>query len=318
MKLAIGYNLTEGPWGGGNQFGNSLVRWLRARGWDVVFTLDSNDIDLILLVEPRKELKSCSFNHEDIIAFRSRNPDVLVVHRINECDERKGTTSVNAILMEANRIAHHTIFISDWLKGLFAQYRDFNGINSTVIRNGADNATFNNSEALIWDHSEPLRLVTHHWGGNWMKGFDVYEYIDEILRRPFAGCQLSFTYIGNVPTGFRFKNACLLAPLAGRELAQAIKQNHVYITASQNEPGGMHHIEGCLCGLPPIYRESGALTEHCSEFGEGFATLDTFTDALQRMIANYSRHRQRVQEYPYSAERMCRSYEELFLRLLHA
>ena len=26
----------------------------------------------------------------------------------------------------------------------------------------------------------PLSLVTHHWGGNRLKGFDVYEYIDKL------------------------------------------------------------------------------------------------------------------------------------------
>ena len=24
-----------------------------------------------------------------------------------------------------------------------------------------------------------LKIVTHHWSGNWMKGFDIYEKLDQ-------------------------------------------------------------------------------------------------------------------------------------------
>ena len=36
-------------------------------------------------------------------------------------------------------------------------------------------------------------------------------------------------------------------------------KHDLYISASINEPAGMHHIEGLLCGLPIIYRDNGAL-----------------------------------------------------------
>ena len=40
----------------------------------------------------------------------------VVVHRINECDERKNTDYVNKSLIKANKVADHTVFVSSWLK----------------------------------------------------------------------------------------------------------------------------------------------------------------------------------------------------------
>lgn len=317
MKLAIGFKLQDGPWGGGNQFGKSIKKYLENKGWSIVDNLNDNDIDLILLTEPRKELVSSAFDHNAIAEYKKRKPDVKVIHRINECDERKGTNNVNKILMEANNIADHTIFISDWLKGLFGKYKDFNDTNSSVIRNGADETIFNRSNHTPWDHKSPIKLVTHHWGGNWMKGFDIYEYLDQIIPESINGNKIEFSYIGNVPEGFKFKNSNLIAPLSGKELASAIAANHIYITGSQNEPGGMHHIEGCLCGLPPVFRISGALTEHCNDFGEGFNDKNDFKKALEKVINDYDSYQNKVNRYPYTATLMNSRYEELFLKMLN-
>ena len=45
------------------------------------------------------------------------------------------------------------------------------------------------------------------------------------------------------------------------------------------------HIEGILCGLPIIYRESGALPEYCKKFGVPFEN-DNFLPALEIMNQN--------------------------------
>ena len=42
-----------------------------------------------------------------------------LVFRINECDERKGTNYVNKYLINANKVADGTIFVSDWIKNLY-------------------------------------------------------------------------------------------------------------------------------------------------------------------------------------------------------
>ena len=103
----------------------------------------------------------------------------------------------------------------------------------------------------------------------------------------------------------------------GMTLAAALRSHHVYVTGSLCEPAGMHHIEGASCGLPVLYRKSGALPEYCADFGEGFDGPD-LPGALRRLAGAYHVWADRVLTYPYSADRMCGRYLDLFATLLSA
>ena len=61
MKISVGTNIKEGPWGGGNLFAINLTNYLRDSGHEVVFNLEDGDIDIILLMDPRKSSESSSF-----------------------------------------------------------------------------------------------------------------------------------------------------------------------------------------------------------------------------------------------------------------
>ncbi len=309
MKLSIGYRLQDGPWGGGNNFATSLSDHMIARGHTVVFNLDDDDIDIILLTDPRSRAPTISFGAGAVLRYLVfKNPNAVVVHRINECDERKNTRTMNDRLRRANYCADHTVFIASWLKDL-AVWR---GGPHSVVLNGADTSVFHPEGHATWTGSEPLRLVTHHWGGNWMKGFDVYQQLDDMLAQETWKDRLDFTYIGNSPSGFRFKNAKHLEPMQGVALANELRAHHVYLTASINEPAGMHHIEGASCGLPLLYRRSGALPEYCDGFGEPFNGLDEFVGALSRIIENYEQASANISGYARTAQSMCSNYAALF------
>ena len=315
MKVAIGYRVQDGPWGGGNRFVAALVAALREAGHIATETLDGDDIDIVLMIDPRRRNPGVTFRPGAVQSYLKRgNPRAIVVHRINECDERKKTKTMNARLRLANATADHTIFIASWLKDL-AVWRPRDGRGHSVILNGGDTATFHSGGYRHWDGREPLKLVTHHWGGNWMKGFDVYAKLDDMLVRDDWTGRLEFTYIGNLPSGFAFKNARHLPPMTGDDLAAALSAHHVYITGSINEPGGMHHIEGALCGLPILFRHSGALPEYCTGFGEMFEDAD-FEPALDRMMADYDRWSEALKSYPYSADRMVAAYIDRFEQLV--
>lgn len=316
MKIAIGTNIINGPWGGGNQFAKSLSEYLKTKEEKVCFNLKDNDIDIILLTEPRKSLKSSAFDHISIVKYKLRNPDTIIIHRINECDERKNTKYLNRYLVRVNEIFDYTIFISDWLRKIFNKYSFYDDNNSIVIRNGGDKNIFNNKLYNKWNKNEPLKIVTHHWGGNWMKGFDIYELLDGIVPSGIEGVKMKFTYIGNMPKDIVFTNTTIINPLSAGDLARELSNHHVYLTGSQNEPGGMHHIEGCLCGLPPLFRYSGALTEYCSEYGVGFDGVNNFKSALSEMIKEYDIYSEKVKKYKYTSELMCENYYEAFKRLL--
>jgi hypothetical protein len=314
MKIALGAQLQDGPWGGGNQFASSLSSYLRSRGHELRFSLDLPDLDIIVLTEPRRTSASSAFNDGQIWSYlRHVNPDAVVVHRINECDERKGTHWVNRRLVIANRCADHTVFISSWLRDLFHAYDDRLAPGS-VILNGADQEAFHAEGGATWDGHEPLRVVTHHWSQNWNKGFEIYQRLDQLLGRPEFARRFAFTFIGRVPAGMVFRHVQVHPPLSGLALGAALRAHHVYLTASLNEPAGMHHIEGALSGLPLLYRSSGALPEYCDGFGVSFE-METFEARLLEMHERYATLRTRMGSYSHDAETMCRAYEKLFIDL---
>ena len=72
MKISIGMNLTTAPWGGGNQFGNVLKTYLEKSGCYVVTDLRSEDIDIILLTEPRSRLTSSAYNDKNIQRYQKK------------------------------------------------------------------------------------------------------------------------------------------------------------------------------------------------------------------------------------------------------
>ena len=41
--------------------------------------------------------------------------------------------------------------------------------------------------------------MTHHWGTDKNKGFEIYKKIDELIDSPEFKNLIEFTYIGNLP-----------------------------------------------------------------------------------------------------------------------
>ncbi len=313
MKVAIGYKIQKGPWGGGNNFARSLSSYLKDKGCKVVYDLSENDIDIILLTDPRGTSPQITIDAGKIIRYiYLKKKDVIVVHRINECDERKGTNNMNSLLKRANYVSDHTVFIASWLKELNLWQKNK---KNNVILNGGNTNIFNDINGSYWKKNKPLKLVTHHWGGNHLKGMDIYLKLDELLNDMKWKNRFEFTFIGNIPGNYKFKNITHIKPLEGKKLAEKIKKNHVYLTASINEPGGMHHIEGALCGLPILYRKSGSLPEYCMSFGVCFEGTQDILSSLKIISKNYSTYKKKMKQYDRTSEKMCSEYYDLFIKL---
>ena len=120
MKISIGSKIFDGPWGGGNLFVINLKNYLIDKGHEVIHDLSSDDIDLILMTQPLKKSESASYSISDIIKYvKYVNNNCLVLHRINECDERKDTNYVNESIIDASKYADGRIFVSQWIKNLY-------------------------------------------------------------------------------------------------------------------------------------------------------------------------------------------------------
>ena len=309
MKIAIGFQIKNNSWGGGNQFAISLVEAAKSKGHLITYNLDDRDIDIILFTDPRAYNDGVNFDSAEIINYLLfKNKYALVVHRINECDERKNTFHMNNFLRWSNYCADHTVFISSWLKKLNIYQRS---TPSSVILNGASAKFFKRYSNNDWDQKSRLKIVTHHWSPNYMKGFDVYKEIDNLLLDTYWERKIEFTYIGNLPNNFNFKKANHISPMHGKALGRELSKHHIYLSASINEPAGMHHIEGILCGLPIVYRESGALPEYCKKYGISFEN-EKFLPALKKMFSRYDQYKKIIGNYPNNSNSMSNEYLNLF------
>jgi len=315
MKISIGSKIFEGPWGGGNLFVKNFSEYLTKQGVTVVHDLYDQDIDVIILMDPRKSSYSSTFTHKDIINYKKYiNNKAFVIHRFNECDERKGTVGLNKFLIQANKVSDKNIYVSNWLREVF--YKE--GIerkNDEVIMTGANTEIFNNKNFVPWDGSSRLKIVTHHWGTNINKGFEVYKQLDNYLGVKENSDKYEFTYIGKLPEDFSLTNSNHIEPLSGLDLAKELKKSHLYLTASRNEPSGNHHIEAAQCGLPILYLNSGGIPEFCKGFGMSFEKSEFF-HKLEKIRSDYSKYSQNMKNYPFNSEKMSEEYYFSILKML--
>ena len=106
-----------------------------------------------------------------------------------------------------------------------------------------------------------------------------------------------------------------MPPLDGAELSREIKNHHIYITASINEPSGNHHIEAAQCGLPILYKQSGGIPEYCEDFGLSFN--DDLEEKLKSIIENYDDLKHKMEKYSLNSAKMSNQFLELFQKLLN-
>jgi glycosyltransferase involved in cell wall biosynthesis len=156
--------------------------------------------------------------------------------------------------------------------------------------------------------------VTHHWSDNWMKGWDVYREVDDLV----ASGKLPDTelwVIGRWPKEIRWKAARTHGPVQGPELGGLLRRSHIYLTASRWEPGPMHPIEGAQCGLPVVYHEDGGGTvELARHYGVSFR--DNVRGAILEARERYEELRSSVLRRAPSGDQMCVEYGRVLQRLL--
>ncbi len=312
IKARVALNLAprDSPYGGGNQFVAQLVPSLRRLGFEIVYEL-TDSVDVVLIIEARDHL--ASFALSEVERWRARRTQGIVIHRVNECDRRKGTSTMDAELARANRLADHTVFLSSWLLE-YHQARWFDRTHpASVVRSGADSRVFHPLRASNPDDGV-FRVATHHWSDHAKKGFPVYQEIDRaIAAGDLPGFELMI--IGRWPKDIQWRAARTFGPATGDALGNLLRRAHGYVTASLWEPGGMHVAEALQCGLPVAYhRDGGGLVEQAGQAGVGFQ--EDVLAALRELRARNPELRRQALSDPPSGELMCLDYARLIHRLL--
>ena len=311
MKIGINANRIDGPWGGGNRFVRNLERFLLQQGHEVHRKLVPH-LDLILLVAVQPKLRITSFSPRDAADYRRVYPRTSVVLRVNTCDEQRASDSgINRLVLQAAKEADHTVFVSEFMRSLYAEQGFSCSRPHSVLRTGADAMVFHARGSADWRPNQRLRIVTHHWSTGVMKGYDVYERLDALLAQEnFKSC-FDFTHVGRLPLGLKLPNSRVLSVLDGENLADELRAHHVHITGARYEPGGNHYVEAMQCGLPVLFLRSGGTPEYCESYGLGF-TAANFEEVLRRLPRCYDHLRERTLTYTHSAQTMCEQFAELF------
>jgi glycosyltransferase involved in cell wall biosynthesis len=205
--------------------------------------------------------------------------------------------------------------MTEWLRDYHAEHWFDKSRPHSAITNGVDPAAFHPVGNRAWRRGEePLRLVTHHWSDNWMKGFKCYQQVDEMIASGELP-DVELWIIGRWPKEIRWKTARTFPPAAGAPLGDLLRQCHGYLTASLWEPGGLHFVEGAQCGLPVLYHEDGGgIVEVARPWGIGFR--DDVAASIKDLQARYPELREAVLSRAPSGELMCRDYRRVVERLL--
>ena len=295
-------------------FVSQFAGYLKARGYDVCFELKPG-VDVIVLIDPRMDLQNKAFGMEEILDYKDRHPGAKVLHRINECDQRKATSFMDELLAQANKAADYTVFISKWLRDYHARRWFTVDRPHCVIYNGADPRVFHPVGRGHYRDGDVFRVVTHHWSNNVLKGFDVYGEIDEALARgQLEGVE--FLLIGRWPDGTEWKATELMEPIHGVALAQALRRCHAYVTASRWEPCGMRHVEGAQCGLPMLYHSAGGgIVEAGERYGIAFDDGQV-VGAIEQMRRSYDTYSRKVLEAMPCGDRMVMDFANVVQYLL--
>jgi glycosyltransferase involved in cell wall biosynthesis len=265
----------EGPYGGGNLFVKAICEYAPKYGYRVTHHFEAN-LDAILMIHPhRDELR---VGIEEIAYYKNLYPKTKIIHRINECDARKGTDHMDPFLRECSKITDISVFVSNWMEDYFSKYWWTN--EKYVIYNGVDKDHFFKQKKI--DNGK-INLVTHHWSNNPMKGFDIYDKLDEWVGE---NEEYTFTYIGRERG--TFKNSKVVSPLFGKELGEELGKYDIYISASRFDPGPNHVIEALACQIPTYaHRDGGGAVE--------FAGMDHVYGSFEDLIriiknAHYEPH----------------------------
>lgn len=311
QRLCVAFNIHPilQSWGGGNQWLLQFSRHLAAQGHRVCFSLQAA-VDVVFIVDPNPTNQNYCFGIDEIRKARELNPKISCVHRINECDLRKGTTGVDELMARANAVADYTVFVSQWL----ADYHSARWFDSqrpyAAILNGADPKVFYpDPKKKGIRKSMPVRVVTHHWSDNWNKGFVEYKEIDRaIADGELPGVEL--WVIGRWPKDLVWRAAKTFPACQGVALANLLRQCDLYVTASRWEPGAMHYVEGAQCGLPVIYHvDSGGTVEVVAFYGVAFADMPKL--AILEAIQKFQELQAKCLSAMPSGEVMCQKYMEV-------
>ena len=292
--VAIATELRPPPYGGSNQFLLALRGELRRRG--------------LRVTDGRVPRRARSVLLHSYLSDLRRRPSGRVVHRVDGPIElyRGVDDRADRRIVDINaRLADATILQSRYSleahRDLGLELRD-----PVVIPNAVDPATFHPPTEREPLAGRRVRVVATSWSDNPRKGGETYAWLARALDRE----RYEFTFVGRAPVPVEAEHA--LPPLGSEQLAEVLRRQDVYVTASLNDPCSNALLEALACGLPALYARSGGHPELVGEAGLGFDDREELPGLLDRLASELDERRAAIR-VPSLAEVADRYLETLGL-----
>ncbi|SFE92643.1 Glycosyl transferases group 1 [[Lactobacillus] rogosae] len=278
MKINILFQLNNNPSGGGNQFLKALKKTLIKKN----MYAEMEDSDVVI----------CNSHQyvKDVIKMKKKYPDKIFIHRIdgpmrlyNKMSDKRDYV-VNVV---NKTIADGTVFQSK-----FSQRENYRlGLKKnkfeTIIYNTPDETIFYPPKLKDGLKSK-IKLVATSWSGNINKGFDTYNYLDQNLD--FSRYSMSF--VGNSP--IKYKNIKMYDPKSSEELAEFLRKQDIYISASKKEPCSNAILEAMNCGLPVVIRNDGGNPELVKNAGCLFNSEEDIIQCIEKVSEDYNDYKNSI------------------------
>ena len=290
------------PWGGGSVTINMLREALTELGYVVVFNLNNNDIDVLFIMDPRTWCDP----FDEIIKYSKINK-AKIVHRVGDIGLH-GKPELTNLLKKSIVEADYVTYISKFAK----KYLSIDHPNSNVIELAPSKIFFSNRKENL-NLSYPIKIVTHHWSTNILKGFDYYKKLDSFLLN---NKNIEFTFIGRLPDGFSFDNSIYISPLGKKSLSKILPKYDIYLSASKWETGGNHVLEAIGAGLPILFHEDGGgINDYCYEYGLSYNSFNDMIKKIDELIEKYHQIKSKILRYDRTLESVIYDYVHIIKSL---
>lgn len=273
--VCLWHKFFKPPYGGGNQFMMALEKAFKKRRVRVITNKISNRVDAYLL----------NSVHFDVDKFRKlfKEKQCKIIHRVDGPIYlyRGNNQDLDRLCFELNsELAYATVIQSEWTYQRIVEM-GYKPKNPVIIHNAADPDIFHRRGRISFDRGRKIRLISTSWSDNPRKGASIYKWIEENLDWE----RFEYTFVGRSQEKFH-KIKCIDA-LPSEQLAAILRQNDIYVTASQNDPCSNALIEALSCGLPALYLNSGGHPELVGYGGLPFNNEDEILPQLDRLVENY-------------------------------
>jgi glycosyltransferase involved in cell wall biosynthesis len=295
MKICIWFNVTNQPWGGGNQFLRALSGALKKVGHQISHYPGDADVVLVnahnvgadqllypgMVAQVRQTGGSTKLWPRFVPAvlwklLPRRGP--AIVHRLDGVAQliRGKITLADELVPALNHLSDFTIFQSHYSLQSFHSY-NVRPESSIIIFNGVDGERFY-PRKLKRLPAKKIRLIAVSWSSNPRKGFAILAKASQI-----SGVEVQFA--GRWCEAIDPLNVKILGEKTSSELAECMRESDAMIHAAENEPCSNAIIESLACGLPVLYLDSGGNRELAGEYGVRIS--NNLQDDIERLRADY-------------------------------